>query len=109
MTVHITLQDTQGKLLWQFDGEDRISLAQMAKKAWIDIPLSCCAGMCGVCTCKIVSWQDTLQIDKITTPLKSLTVDDQGKFSEIFSCIGGIKSECIKDAELHEVVLEKNI
>jgi ferredoxin len=103
MTVHITLQDTQGKLLWQFDWEDRISLAQMAKKSWVDLPLSCCAGMCGICTCKIVSWEEILQIDKITTPLKSLAEN------EIFACVGGIKSEYLKDTLSHEVVLEKNI
>jgi len=103
MTVHITLQNTQGETISQFDWEDRVSLAQMVKKAWTEIPLSCCAGMCGVCTCKVISWWEVLQIDKITSPLKGLPEN------EIFACIGGIKSSYIKDDILHEVVLEKDI
>jgi len=103
MTVRVTFQDSTGTLIGKFDWEDRISLAQMAGKYWIEIPLSCCAGMCGICTCKIVSWQEMLQIDKITTPLKSLAED------EIFACVGGIKSEYLKDDLLHDIVLEKNI
>jgi hypothetical protein len=50
-----------------------------------------------------------LQIDKITTPLKPLALDDQGNPCEIFTCIGGIKSEYLKDDTIHEVCLEKNI
>ena len=109
MTVRITLQDTQGKVLGQFEAQDRVSLAQMAISAGIPMPVSCGAGMCGICTCKIISWHEYVQIDKISLPLKTLPRDEQGRFTEIFTCVGGIASEYIKDQEIHEVILEKNI
>jgi ferredoxin len=109
MSVQIRIQDRQGNLIGQFTAEDKQSILQMAAAYGIDIPLSCGVGMCGICRCKILSGKEGVQIDKITTPVRELARDADGSFTEVFACIGGIKTDWLSDDELHEVVLEKDI
>lgn len=81
----------------------------MAKNNGVEIPISCGIGICGVCICKILSWNPYVQIDKISMPMRPLGRNDDGSFQEVFACVGGISSEAIKDTESHEVILEKNM
>ncbi|HBB03855.1 TPA: hypothetical protein DCZ39_03065 [Patescibacteria group bacterium] len=55
MTVTIKLQQPDGSIIATFPGEDRQSIAQIAKTHGVEIPVSCGIGVCGVCKCKIVS------------------------------------------------------
>ena len=109
MTVTIKLQRPDGSLIANFPAEDKQSIAQLAKNNNIDFPISCNIGSCGVCTCKIISWNEFIQIDKISMPMRPLERGDDGSFKEFFACVGGIKSQAIKDIEDHEVILEKNM
>ena len=109
MSVKVKIQDPTWTLLWEFVADERKSLAQMAADHNIEIPVACCQGACYVCACKIKQWNEFVQIDKITTPQVSLPRDDQGKFTEVFTCVGWIASEYVKDNEEHEVILEKMI
>jgi ferredoxin len=109
MSVKVKIQDPVGTLLWEFIADDRKSLAQMAADNNIEIPVACCQGACYVCACKIKKWNEFVQIDKITTPQVSLPRDDQGKFTEVFTCVWGIDSKYVKDDAEHEVILEKMI
>ena len=109
MTVTIKIQRPDGSIIANFPAEDRQSIAKIAKNNGIDFPISCGIGSCGICTCKIISWNEYVQIDKISMPIRPLQRDDDGKFQEVFACVWWISSESIKDTESHEVILEKNM
>ena len=109
MTVTIKLQRPDGSIIANFPAEDRQSIAQIAKNNGIEFPISCGIGSCGVCKCRIVSWHEYIQIDKISPPMRPLERSEDWRFQEVFACIGGIASEAIKDTEDHEVVFEKNM
>lgn len=109
MTVLIHLKKPDGTLIASFPWEDNKSIAQIAKSHGIDFPTSCGIGMCGICSCKIISWQEYIQIDKISPPMRTLERDATGKFKEFFACIGGVTKEALKDTTLHEIILEKNM
>jgi len=109
MAVTIYLQQPDGTHIATFPGEDKISIAQMAKTNGIEFPISCSIGICWMCKCKILSWQEHIQIDKISTPVKPLERNEDGTFKEIFACVGGIKKDSINDKEEHIVILEKHI
>ncbi len=109
MTVTIKLQNSDGNLIATFPWEDKQSISQIAENNGIDIPVSCGIGVCGVCKCKIVSWNQYTQIDKISMPMRPLERDNDGNFQEVFACVGWISSEAIKDIDNHEIILEKNM
>lgn len=109
MTVIIKLQRPDGSLIANFPAEDNQSIAQSAKDNGIDFPISCGIGSCGICKCKIVSWNEYVQIDKISMPIRPLERNEDGSFKEFFACVGGVSSEAIKDTETYEIILEKNM
>lgn len=109
MTVTIKLQKPDGTLIGTFPAQDRQSILQIAQNNGIEIPISCGMGLCEVCKCKIVTWNQYVQIDKISPPILPLERSKDGAFQEVFTCIGGLTSQSIKDKENHEVVLEKNM
>jgi len=109
MVVTIILQKPDGSIIANFPAEDKQSIAQLAKNNGVDFPISCGIWSCGVCKCKIVSWHQYVQIDKISPPMRPLERSEDGAFQEVFACIGGISSEAIKDTENHEVIFEKNM
>ena len=109
MTVTIRLQKPDGTIISTFAGEDNQSIAQLAKNNGVDFPVACGIGSCGICKCKIISWNQYIQIDKITSPMRPLERNEDGSFQEVFACIWGVSSEAIKDTENHEVILEKNM
>lgn len=109
MSITIRLQQPNGTLIAEFPGEDKISIAQMAKNHNIAFPTSCGIGMCGICKCKILAGKEYVQIDKISTPMKPLERNEDGSFKEVFACVGGIQTDAIKDTTHHEIILEKHI
>lgn len=109
MTVTIQLQQPDGTIIATFPGEDKISIAQMAKSNDVEFPTSCGIGLCGICKCKIIAGQQYIQIDKISTPIKPLERHEDGSFKEVFACVGGINKEAINDQEQHQIILEKHI
>lgn len=109
MTVNITLQKPDWTILSTFPAEDRQSIAQIAKNNGIEFPIACWIWSCGVCLCKIISWNQYVQIDKISMPMRPLQRSDDGTFQEVFACVGWISSEAIKDKKTYEVILEKNM
>ncbi len=109
MTVTLQLQRPDGTLIAQFPAQDKQSIAQIAKDNGIEFPISCWIGSCWVCKCRILSWHQYVQIDKISMPLRSLERDDEWRFTEVFACIGWISSEAIRSPESYVVILEKNM
>lgn len=109
MIVNVKLEDLNGNLIWKREWEDYKSFYQMAKDKWVNIPISCWTGICWVCKCKIKTWQEYVQIDKISSPLRELAQDENWNFTEVLSCIGWIKSDYIKDEKNYEIILQKEI
>ena len=109
MTVTIKLQKPDGSIIATFPAEDKQNIAQMAKNNGVDFPVSCGIWSCGVCKCKIIAWNQYVQIDKISPPMRPLERSEDGRFQETFACIGGVTSEAIKDSEDYEIILEKNM
>ncbi len=109
MTVTIRLQSPDWTLIANIPWEDRQNIAQLAKNNGVDFPVSCGIWSCGICKCRIVSWNQYVQIDKISMPLRPLERSEDGTFQEVFACVGGISSEAINDTEHHEIILEKNM
>lgn len=109
MSVTIKLQKPDGTQIASFIAEDHQSIAQIAKNNGIEFPTSCGVGLCGICKCKILAWNQYIQIDKISPPMKPLERNEDGSFKEVFACVGGVSSEAIKDAEHHDIILEKNM
>ena len=107
MSVTLTFVETNGEIAGSFEAEDNKSINQMAEQHGIDIPIACCRGACYVCACKIKQWNEYIQIDKITSPAVLPARDEQWNRKEVFTCIGGIKSDAIHDQESHEIILEK--
>lgn len=105
--VIIKLQRPDGSLIANFPAEDRQSIAQIAKNNGIEFPISCGIWSCWICKCKIIAWNQYIQIDKISMPMRPLERNEDGSFQEFFACIGGISSEAINDINNHEVILEK--
>jgi len=87
MTVTIILQQPDGTLIASFPAEDKIGIAQMAKNNGIAFPVSCGAGVCGVCKCKILAGKEYIQIDKISMPMRQLERHEDGSFKEVFACV----------------------
>lgn len=107
MSVTIIIKDPTGKELWSFLAEDLKSFQELATLHGIDIPLSCGGGVCGVCLCKVETGGETIQSDKITTPLIPLPIDPEGNPQEVLACVAGIKSEIFNDGQEHTVILQK--
>jgi ferredoxin len=109
MTVTLHIQTPDWTLIADIPWEDRQSIAQLAKNNGIDFPVSCGIWACGICKCKIIAWNQYIQIDKISMPMRSLERSEDWTFQEVFACVGGITSEAINDTEHHEIILEKNM
>lgn len=109
MWVTVIVQDNEWTNIWSFPAEDNKSFTSMSKKHGIEIMTSCGAWACGICKCKVVKWNEFVQIDKMWNPLWELSKDENWNISTIFTCIGWVKSEYLNDNEDHEVILRRNI
>ncbi len=109
MTVTIKFQKPDGTPIASFPGEATMWISQTAKNHGIDFPTSCGVGACWVCRCKILSWHEYIQIDKISPPMRTLERNEDGSFKEFFACIGWVTQEAVKDKANHDVILEKNM
>jgi ferredoxin len=107
MTVIVKINDATGTLIWEFNWEDNISLAKMAKKNNIEIPVSCGMWACYACACKIISGAEFIDIGKISVPLVDLSLDEKWNYQDVLTCVGWIKSDFLKDQWVHEIVIQK--
>ena len=99
--VKVIIQDQQGKEVHSFAAEDHKSFVQMAEDNDIELPVSCCSWACFVCACKIRSWQEHVDIAKLSVPLVDIEED------QVLTCVWWIKSELFSDWWYYEIVLQK--
>lgn len=97
--LKISIKDAHGKM-YRIEGDDVSSILEKAESQGIDLPYSCRVGACSVCTCKVTKGKEYLDQNKLGEPIMDVGPD------EFLICIGGCKSEAIKDPDIHEVEME---
>lgn len=105
--ITVIIKDPQWNISWQFVAEEGKNIAEMAKDNEIIIPLSCRAGVCWVCLCKVLQWWDILKADAFNVPCIPLQTDENWNPIEILACIAWFKQEAFTDGKNHEVVLQR--
>lgn len=103
MTVHVIVQNNEGKEVLRFAGEEHKTFHEMAKSAWVELPISCGMWVCGFCRSKIVSGKEYIDIGKKSMPMIDLAEED------ILTCVGGVLSSALTDEEDHEIILQARI
>ena len=107
MAINVIIKDPQWNEVWQFTAEDAKNIAELAAMHGIDIPVSCGAGVCGVCLCKVQQWNDAVKWDAFNSPLIPLKNDENWNPAEVLACIAGFNPEKFDDWEDHTVVLQR--
>ncbi len=100
MAVQVIIHNSKDEELVRFAGEDNKTFFQMAKAAWVDLPISCGVGICGFCLSKVITGKEYIDIGKKSMPLKEL---EEG---EVFICVGGIFSSALTDDAQHEIIIK---
>ena len=87
---NIKLLNHEWKEEWSFsvseEDIERYSILELAENKWLNIWYSCRSGACVSCSCKVISWQDNIDIGKMEIPLIDV---DQG---DILTCCAGLKN-----------------
>lgn len=97
--LKISIKDQEGKM-HVIEGDDTSSILEKAESQGIDLPYSCRAGACTTCKCKVLKGKEHLDQNKLGEPVLDVGSD------EFLICIGGCKSDVVKDTDTHEVELE---
>ena len=105
--ITVIIKDPQWNEIWQFAAENGKNIAELAAMHGIDIPVSCGAGVCGVCLCKVEDGKDAVKWDAFNSPLMPLKSDEKWNPEEVLACIAGFNSEKFDDWEDHTVVLQR--
>lgn len=107
MAITVIIKDPQWNEVGQFTAEDGKNIAELAAMHGIDIPVSCGAGVCGVCLCKVNEWKDAVKADAFNSPLMPLKTDENWNPEEVLACIGGFNPEKFNDWQDHTVILQR--
>jgi len=105
--ITVIIKDPQWNEVGQFVAEDGKNIAELAAMHGIDIPVSCGAGVCGVCLCKVNEWKETVKADAFNSPLMPLKTDENWNPEEVLACIAGFNPEKFNDWQDHTVVLQR--
>ena len=107
MVINVIIKDPQWKELWQFVAENGKNIAELAAMHWIDIPVSCGAGVCWVCLCKVEDGKDVVKSDSFNSPLMPLEINEDWNPEEILTCIAWFNPELFDDWNDHTVILQR--
>ena len=105
--ITVIIKDPKWTEVWQFTAEDGKNIAELAAMHGIDIPVSCGAGVCGVCLCKVEDGKDAVKWDAFNSPLMPLKNDENWNPEEVLACIAGFNPEKFDDGQDHTVVLQR--
>ena len=105
--ITVIIRDPQWNDVWQFTAEDGKNIAELAAMHGVDIPVSCGAGVCGVCLCKVNEWKETVKADAFNSPLMPLKTDENWNPEEVLACIAGFNPEKFNDGQDHTVILQR--
>ena len=107
MAINVIIKDPQWNEVGQFTAEDGKNIAELAAMHGIDIPVSCGAGVCGVCLCKVEEWNNVVKPNAFNSPLMPLKEDENGNPAEVLTCIAGFNPEKFNDWQDYTVVLQR--
>jgi len=99
--VQVELLDANGQLEGSFFMQEGQSFASAAEESGVSLPVSCCAGACFVCACKVKEWHDAIDIWLLSVPLVDIESD------QVLTCVWGVKSDLFHDGQFHKIVLQK--
>lgn len=94
----VTVKDSSGNIVAQFEANSDESLGTQAQEAGAPVPFSCGVGACRTCVCQVEKGLE--HIDREAVGPMHIMVED----NETLSCIGGIKVDAAEDAEVVMVV-----
>jgi ferredoxin len=94
------VKDSSGNELGRFEPKGEKNLLDEAAEQNIDFPFSCHAGACMSCSAKVISGQDLLDEEKDGP--KYIETDED----TILTCIAGVDTEKVADAEEHVLEIE---
>lgn len=103
--ITVIIKDPQWNEVWQFEAEDGKNIAELAAMHWINIPVSCGAGVCGVCLCNVEEWWEAVKWDAFNTPLMPLATDENWNPKEVLACVWWFNS--LNDGKDHTVILQR--
>lgn len=101
--IIVEVRNANGDLEIEFSPRKGQSFVDAAEDAGFEMPVSCCAGACFTCACRIVEGQDDVDVGLVSVPLVDIE-DDQ-----VLACIGGLKDQVFDDGKFHRIVLQKLI
>lgn len=107
MAITVIIKDPKWTEVWQFTAENGKNIAELAAMHGIDIPVSCGAGVCWVCLCKVESGNDAVKWDAFNSPLMPLKNDGNGNPEEVLACIAGFNPEKFDDWKDYTVILQR--
>ena len=102
-TIIVDVVNADGEIETSFTPKMGQSFVEAADDIGVVMPTSCCAGACFTCACRILEWQDDIDIGLLSVPL--VDIDDD----QVLACIGGLKDEVFTDGKFHRIVLQKLI
>ena len=105
--ITVIIKDPKWTEVWQFTAEDGKNIAELAAMHGIDIPVSCGAGVCGVCLCKVEDGKDAVKWDAFNSPLMPLKNDESWNPEEVLACIAWFNPEKFNDVQDHTVILQR--
>ena len=105
--ITVIIKDPKWNEVWQFVAEDGKNIAELAAMHGIDIPVSCGAGVCGVCLCKVEDGKDAVKWDAFNSPLMPLKSDENWNPEEVLTCIAGFNPEKFDDGQDYTVILQR--
>ena len=105
--ITVVIRDPQWNDVGEFVAGNDQSIADMAVANGVMIPLSCGAGVCGVCLCKVIEWWEIIKADAFNTPLIPLQNDANWNPAEVLTCVAWFKPEAFSDWIDHKVILQR--
>lgn len=90
----ITVKNSQGAIVAEFQGNSEEALSTQIQDAGAPIPMSCGAGACRTCCCKVTKGMEHLEKEAVG-PMHIMVDDD-----EILSCIASLKLDAPEEAEI---------
>lgn len=101
--VQVELLNAHGESEGVFFPQPGQSLAEAAEESGLSISMSCCAGACFTCACRMIQWQEDVDIGMLSMPLVDIDED------QVLTCIGWLKDYIYNDGTFHKIVLQKII